>query len=190
MSSSREEIFLIGHPKHQLTGSKLPSKGDCLRVFFYHMRYGKLNVKESARLVLQECALFWIKARIPTQELHKAAKKLTNLYEEWRSLLQTKERSTSHYTNLRASFREGLNDLFDIAIADALSNIKIEEDREFLCQQRKKGRPGSMLGADFVLAKKEERIRKRKEQEEIRKMKAQPSSSAAGKNIIYCNLLM
>ena len=41
-----------------------------------------------------------------------------------------------------------LDDLFDIAHADALKMIKIEEDKLFLISQRKKGRPGSMSGGD------------------------------------------
>lgn len=179
----REKIFLIGYPKHQLTGCKLPSKGECLRVLFYHIRVGKLSVDESARLVVEECSMFWKKARIPVQEQHRAAKRLKDLYEEHRKLLQTKTRNTPHYVHMREEFEEGLKDLFDIAIADALSRISKEEDREFLQKQREKGRVGCMLGTDQVLAKKEARIQKRKEEEASRIMKhlseASTSSSIA-----------
>lgn len=33
-----ENFFLISYMKHQITGSKLPLKGDCLKVLFYNMR--------------------------------------------------------------------------------------------------------------------------------------------------------
>lgn len=82
----KEEIVLIGYQKHQIIGAKLPSKGDCLKVLFYNMRTTKLSAKDSADLVIRECAIFWEKARIPVQELHKSAKKLLSLYEEWTNL--------------------------------------------------------------------------------------------------------
>ena len=67
-----------------------------------------------------------------------------------------------------------LDDLFDIAYADALETIKIEEDRQFLLAQRQKGRPGKMIGVDKVLHKKEtekllkeKKYLKRKYEEEL-----------------------
>lgn len=70
--------------KHQITGSKLPSRGDCLKVLMYNLRMTKLNLNESAALVTDECLVFWRKARIPTQEPHKCKekfKKFVYLYE-------------------------------------------------------------------------------------------------------------
>ncbi|KAE9521836.1 hypothetical protein AGLY_017771 [Aphis glycines] len=54
-------------------------------------------------------------------------------------------------------FISTLNDLFDIAQADALNIMKIEEDRSFLISQRQKNRPGSMLGVDLKITRKKER---------------------------------
>jgi hypothetical protein len=50
--SSREKSFLIGYMNHQITGSKLPSRGDCLKVLFYSMRITKLNLNDNAILVI------------------------------------------------------------------------------------------------------------------------------------------
>jgi hypothetical protein len=44
-----------------------------------------------------------------------------------------------------------MNDLFDIAHQDALTMIRIEEDKLFVVKQREKGRLGSMLGVDIKL---------------------------------------
>lgn len=52
-------------------------------------------------------------------------------------------------------FVSKLDDLFDIAHADALDLISIEEDRAFLVAQRQKGRIGSLLGIDKKKYKKE-----------------------------------
>ena len=54
-----------------------------------------------------------------------------------------------------------MNDLFDIAHQNALSMIKIAEDREFLAAQREKGRRGSMIGIDKKLKDKEGRTLRR-----------------------------
>jgi len=58
----RQQIYLVGPMNNQITGSKLPSKGDCLSVLFYNMRLVNLNLHESSRLVIDECSFFWKKA--------------------------------------------------------------------------------------------------------------------------------
>jgi hypothetical protein len=58
MPSSRQEIYLVGHHKHQITGSKLASNGDCLRVLFYNMQIVGFNLATSAYLVIEECNIF------------------------------------------------------------------------------------------------------------------------------------
>jgi hypothetical protein len=67
--SLRKKIFLIGYMNHQITGSKLPSRGDCLKVLFYNMRITKLNLNDSASLVIEICIVFGKKAGTPTQVL-------------------------------------------------------------------------------------------------------------------------
>lgn len=36
----RQQIYLIGTMNNQITGSKMPSKRDCLSVLFYNTRFG------------------------------------------------------------------------------------------------------------------------------------------------------
>ncbi|GBM20030.1 hypothetical protein AVEN_77944-1 [Araneus ventricosus] len=50
-------------------------------------------------------------------------------------------------------FDSKLNNIFDIAHANASNMIKISQDKEFLLAQREKGRRGSMLGVDKHLEK-------------------------------------
>lgn len=189
MPSLREEIFLIGYPKHQLVGCKLPSKGDCLKVFFYNMRTTKLIAKDSAALVVRECVIFWEKARIPVQQLHRGAKKLLSLYEEWKDLKKNKSRVSEIHKKRRVQWEDSLDDLFDIAHSDALELINIEEDKQFLIKQRMKGREGSMLGLDLNFKGKEERKMKRKKQEELRKeLSVELPSTSSGKNFVLKNL--
>ena len=64
-----------------------------------------------------------------------------------------------------------LDDLFDVAHAQAMTIIKIEEDKEFLLAQREKGRRGCLGAIDMKLAKKEDRRNEREEKEKSRKRK-------------------
>lgn len=182
MSSIRKPIFLLGFAKHQITGSKLPSIGDSLKALFYNLRVAKFNLNESASLVIDECLIFWKKARIPTQESHKCREKLKKIYENWRNLLKSKKRTTVGQKQKEQKFCKSLNNLFDISHKNALILIKNEQDRQFLINQQKEGRIGSMLGVDKTLAMTEKRklVRLRKEQER-RKRYLEAASTSTGK---------
>lgn len=120
-------------------------------------------------IVNREVLNFWERARIPTQELKRCASKLEALYHEWQQIKKTHRRDTSAQRKKEAKFSDSLNDLFDIAHGRALDTIKNEEDRKFLLLQRQRGRPGSMIGVDRVLAGREGRSAARKRAEEERR---------------------
>lgn len=63
--SFEETVFLIGDVDVQITGNKLPTKLQVLKVLFFHLRC--LN-RESSSLneVIKEVLIFWSKAGIPT----------------------------------------------------------------------------------------------------------------------------
>jgi hypothetical protein len=66
---AHEKIFLIESLSTQIVGSKLPSIGQMLSVFFYNMRTVKLNTRESESLAVRECNLFRKKPRIPVRAI-------------------------------------------------------------------------------------------------------------------------
>ena len=74
------------------------------------------------------------------------------------------KRKTEAQNKKVGDFVNQLDDLFDIAHANALYMIRIQEDKMFLLSQRQKGRPGCMLGVDYKLSlqekKKEEKLQK------------------------------
>lgn len=115
------------------------------------MREVKLNLHDSASLVIDECLIFWKKARIPTQDRSDCIKKCKKLYESLRMLGKHKTRASISCRRKEKEFEENLNNLFDIAHANALNIIKIHKDKEFLLMQRQNGRPGCMLGIDMKL---------------------------------------
>lgn len=171
LRSDKQNIFLIGLPSHQINGAKLPSNRQVLTVLFYNIREVKLTVSESANLVIRECIIFWEKARIPTKAIPNCVKKLVDLYHVWRELQKNCKKTQLTFKNRENNFVEDLDNLFDIAHADAFDRMKIEEDKDFLRKQREPGRPGCLGGIDKKLAEKEERVRQRRLEEEERKVK-------------------
>lgn len=173
------KIAMIGDVAHQIVGAKLPSNRQVLQVFFYNMRFVKLDAKESARLSIEAALIFWQQARIPTPVPHRCAAKLLKMYENWKYFQKMNvEKMGSAMKQKHDEFISNLDNLFDIAHTDALSMMRIEEDKEFLKQQRMNGRPGSMLGIDQNLAAKESRSQLRKQQEKARKLKHAEASSS------------
>jgi len=179
MSSSRQEIYLVGHHKHQITGSKLPSNGDCLKVLFYNMRIVGFNLDTSGNLVIEECNIFWKKARIPIQEPHKRKLKLKKLYELWQNLSKSINKTSAVLINKRLEFSSSMNDLFDISHNNALIIMTVEEDKLFLIKQREKGRTGCMIGIDKNGEKLEKRRQQRLDREKERKRKCSDSPTTS-----------
>lgn len=185
MSASKKElrstsdIFLVGSIESQITGAKLPSNRQVLSVFYHNMRHVGLPAQGSANLVIREVEIFWEKARIPIRAHQHCVNKLIKMYEEHRNIQKAMNKPYPKLELRKKAFEEELDNLFDIAHANALEKIKIEEDRQFLIQQRKPGRIGSMAGIDKKLAKKEERsqLRKRKENVDLRIEPEQSTSS-------------
>lgn len=167
----RTNIYLIGSETTHISGSKLPSNRQVLQVFFYNVRYVNLTIRESARLAIDETVIFWQKARIPVREPQHCIAKLEAIYKNWRNLQKNSSRKNDTQRNKENAFTGKLNDLFDIAHANALSTIKIVEDREFLIAQRQKGRPGYLAGMDKKLTEKENRRLERLEKEYERQQK-------------------
>lgn len=173
-----QNIDLIGKTAHQITGAKLPSNRQVMQVFFHNMRFVYQNKlpddksKNSAKLAIDATKVFWHQARIPVREDHKCVAKVQKMYENWMSIRKTREDKRSKtQKQIAQSFIDSLDDLFDIASKDALDQIQIEEDKIFLEMQRKKGRPGAMVGVDMTLYGREQRSQARKEKENARKRK-------------------
>lgn len=177
----QRKIALIGHVSQHIMGAKLPSNRQVLEVFFFNMRFVKLTSKESARLTIDAVLIFWQQARIPVRNSYKSASKLLKMYDDWKIFNKVKvEKMAVGMKRKFDAFLDMLDDLFDIAAADALTTMRSDEDIEFLKKQRQKGRPGSMLGIDTKLAAKEQRSKLRIEKEDARKMKHEKTLQQSG----------
>lgn len=179
LRSDKQNIFLVGSPSYQINGAKLPSNRQVLSVLFYNIREVKLTVSESANLVIRECIIYWEKARIPTRAFPNCVKKLVDLYHVWRELQKNCKKTQITFKSRENNFKINLDNLFDIAHADAFERMKIEEDKLFLMKQREPGRPGCLGGVDKKLAEKEERSRQRRLEEEERIVRQRESLAVA-----------
>lgn len=191
---SSSNIFLVGHDYAQILGCKLPSIQQVLRVFFYNHNKVGLTVRESAALTIKEASVFWSKARIPIRQEYHCITKLEKLFKEWKGLLKNRNKSKESFRANERAFVANLNNLFDIAHADAMTMMSIEEDKAFLEMQRQDGRPGHLVAVDSVSTKREKRkaerelnhqARKRREAERVAEI---ASSSIEGrKHMSFCN---
>ncbi|CAH0552503.1 unnamed protein product [Brassicogethes aeneus] len=165
---SNTKIYLIGSKKSEILGSKLPCNRQVLSTFFYYHRTLRKTIRDSSRAVIKEVKTFWSKARIPIREEQHAIAKLEKLHGSWNLLKKSSKRKSATQRLKEQNFIDTLEDLFDIAHADALTLIKIEEDRNFLIAQREKKRRGCIMGRDKVLHLKECKAEKRKKEYQLR----------------------
>ena len=82
---------------------------------------------------------------------------IRKLHAEWQGLKKLINRMSAKILSNQQMFRESLDDLFDMAHRDAMSFMKIEEDRAFF-EAQQKGCRDTMGGVDRTLALQEERV--------------------------------
>jgi hypothetical protein len=66
---------------------------------------------------------------------------------------ENKKKQSKNLLNKQVEWNNDLDNLFDIAHANALNLMNIEEDKQFLILQRQRGRKGKMAGVDKALTR-------------------------------------
>lgn len=184
---SREPICLIGIETSQIFGAKLPSNRQVLSTLFYNLRTVHKDIRESANLVIKEVEVFWEKSSIPTRQRYNSVTKLINLYKEYRNITKNSKRTSDTQRNYENIFSDKLDNVFDIASADALESTNLEA-KQFLIAQREPGRKGSLLGVDQKQVNKEKRSAERKQKEKNHKQKYEEAKK--GKIFMLCLLIL
>lgn len=165
VTRKKTDVWLVGQTSSDFSQRKLPSKKEVLSVFFYYKNKQKQTVRESAHPTAKDVLDIWSKARIPTRLKKHVVEKVENMFKEWQNLKKNKENKAKRSDSLKEredTWMRNLDELFDIAHADALEMINIEADRQFLLGQRQKGRVGKIGNIDRKQAKKESEIEKKK----------------------------
>jgi hypothetical protein len=155
-------IWLVGGIEENFRSSKLPSRGEVLKVLFNFREPKQMSLKDSVDATTELLLPIWNKARIPTKASAHVVEHIRKLHGEWQGLKKHFNRTSATNLSNQQMFQESLDDLFDIAHRDAMSIITIDEDREFLQAQREKGRRGTMGGVDRNLVRQEERVMRRR----------------------------
>lgn len=159
-------------PLETIPGAQLPSAREVLGLVIYKLDVEKKTISVSAHEVSLIVEEVWARARIPMQRIDKVATKIKKLHKEYALIRKNKKRTTSTQSERENKFGEELNDLFDVAHADAMAIMKNEEDKDFLLAQREPGRRGRMGGVDLVQVALEERVAERHAAQTSRQEKA------------------
>jgi len=158
MASTRssETLYLIGVTQFNPLSDmrQLPSVKEVLQRFHYHLKLVN-SIRNATHLTIDELLTLWAKAALPTTIKRNAVEKLEHWHSVWSLLKKNKSRLTATQRQREVEFSSEVNKLFDIAHADALAMIKIEEDRDFLKDQRQ-NRCMYIASEDKKLAKKKE----------------------------------
>ena len=125
-------VWLVGGTTDHFKTSKLPSRGEVLKVLFHYHINEKMSLKDSIEKTASMLLHIWEMARIITKAPAHVIEHMRKLHAEWQGLKKHANRNTAANLSSQNAFQDRLEDLFDIAHRDAMSLIKIEEDRLFL----------------------------------------------------------
>ncbi|GBM78676.1 hypothetical protein AVEN_178196-2-1, partial [Araneus ventricosus] len=119
-----------------------------------------LRVCNASHRTIDELIVVWSKAAIPIRLVKHAIDKLEKIHSEWLLLKKNKSRPTEAQREREHKFVRKVHELFDIAHANDMTMIKLEEERKFLIDQHSE-RNMIMKTLDKKLAGMQERVSER-----------------------------
>ncbi|KAG7157989.1 hypothetical protein Hamer_G014858 [Homarus americanus] len=175
---SATEIYLVGQPASSIRGSKLPTMRQVLK-FFFHTVNESDDRQETFKETVRNVLTFWNLARIKTISERGCREKLTRLWEHWRSLQKSRDRSAKDKVE---NFKSQLDLLWDIGAPDAVEDIEknrlltpADKQQDIAFYQDQRGeRKAFMSGNDKIFAAK-----KRKQEERVEKQRSKQGRFAA-----------
>lgn len=143
-----EKLYLVESSISEILGSKLPSKRQVLQYFLEALKTEK-QLLPAAKATFNAIKPFYVRAGLQTLNDDYGYQKIKKFYESYKALHKSSrnksEMNTPLFKGRENKFMDELDDLFDIASTD-LSKASAES-KEFLAQQRMKGRPGTITFA-------------------------------------------
>ncbi|KAG0728270.1 hypothetical protein GWK47_032826 [Chionoecetes opilio] len=170
-TTNNKKRYLVA-PLETIPGAQLPSAREVLGLVIYKLDVQKKTIRVSAHEVSLIVEEVWAWARIPMQRIDKVATKIQKLHKEYALIRKNKKHTTSTQSERAKKFGEKVNDLFDVAHANAMAIMTEAEEKDFLLAQREPGRRGRMGGVDPVQAALEERVAERHAAQTSRQEKA------------------
>ena len=165
---STTNVWLVGQLLSSIDGPRqLPTSGVALRRVFYEMKVNKATLPIACSSVADEIMTFWVNANIPTTAKPHVVAKLKILHKEHCRVSKHKDSKSPAQVSSEEEFSKSMNILFDIAHADWDYRVIIQEDKNFLIDQRGP-RQMSMSSEDMKYKQTFAKYRKRKHEEESR----------------------
>ena len=102
-----DEIWLLGKPIPRFSGTKLPSRGESLKVIFY-LHQSEPEIKRCFKTTATMIFDIWDKAKIPTITLYRIIDKLSKLHQEYYHLRKSKNRHSGKAIDNQKTFVQSL----------------------------------------------------------------------------------
>jgi len=126
--ATRSHDYLVG-PAEGIEGSKLPSGKQVFGYFLYCHNVLKEDIRTAATHTIERVEDLWACAKIPTKHHRDSVKKLEQLFGDWKGLKKNKSRHSKTQQANESKFLATIEELFDIAHADAMELIVTQEDK-------------------------------------------------------------
>ena len=143
----------------------------------YLHRERNFTIRKAANLTITKIFVFWQRASIPVKQKQNAITKLEKYFQKWQSLQKRKLRNSDNQRQQEEAFKECLDNLFDVAHAQALHMMTSEEDKKFLLAKREKGRRGCMAELNVTTVRKVKRHQVAQEKNIKRRRRAEKKAS-------------
>ena len=124
-------IWLIGQLTESLKETQLPSKQETMALFMNYKINKKQQGKTAALSTASDVMAVWEKAQIPTILKCHVVEKIKKYFNEWEKLKKNrnnKKKQSPALLQKQDEWKNNVEDLFDIAHANARDMIKIGED--------------------------------------------------------------
>ena len=159
---SATDIWLIGQQIDKLKTTKLPNKREALSLLMHYKNTENKTPREALTLCANDVLEVWHKAALPTKQKCHVVEKLNKLLREWQGLLKSKGKKSLNARDKERKWSGQLDEMFDIAHANADKLITNKEDKMFLQLQRE-GSKGKIMNVDKSEQKRKTQQEKKKE---------------------------
>lgn len=100
----RNKMFLLGETNDTISGHKLPTNKQVLKLLYYHTRQESKTLTASYSVVVEGVCKFWSRAGIPVQKKDRCIKKLENLHITYRNLQKYKNQASLSFPNILKNY--------------------------------------------------------------------------------------
>jgi hypothetical protein len=102
-------IWLVGVTEENFKASKLPSRGEVLKVLFHYHDREQMSLKDSTAKTTEMLLQVWEKARIPAKAPNHVVEHVRKLHSEWQGLKKLFNRASASNLKTQQMFEECLN---------------------------------------------------------------------------------